>query len=359
MGADPLTLARALVRGGGVSAAHLPTVGAACAASLFRVPFTAAERLWAALRSRRSSSAPPPLFLLGHWRSGTTHLYNTLARDPRFGWVEPVATGLPWDFLLLGRALRPLLERQLPADRAIDRIPVTPDAPQEDEAALANMQTLSLYHGLYFPRRFRDRVMEGVFFDGTTRAQRERWLRRFRLFHDKLRLRWPGRRVVIKNPVYTARVALIREVFPDARFIHIHRNPYVVFQSMRRFYRVLLDTLALQIERPDPNEIDAVILDVYARMMEAYDADVSGLGPERLVEVRFEAFEADPEPTLTRVYAALELGDFEPVRDRIAAYVASVCGYRKNRHTFDPASREAVEARWGRWIERWGYAPPA
>ena len=51
---------------------------------------------------------PPPIFLLGHWRSGTTHLYNLLGQGD-FAYVDPIAAGLPWEFLTLGRWLRPLL----------------------------------------------------------------------------------------------------------------------------------------------------------------------------------------------------------------------------------------------------------
>src|SRR5687767_13430189 len=29
-------------------------------------------------------AVPPPLFVLGHWRSGTTHLHNLLTIDARF-----------------------------------------------------------------------------------------------------------------------------------------------------------------------------------------------------------------------------------------------------------------------------------
>ncbi len=39
------------------------------------------------------------------------------------------------------------------------------------------------------------------------------------------------KRLVIKSPVHTARVALLLKLFPDAQFIYIHRNPYEVFQS--------------------------------------------------------------------------------------------------------------------------------
>ena len=76
---------------------------------------------------RRSAPMPPPLFIVGHWRSGTTHLYNVLSRSPAFGYVPPIATGLPWDMLGLARLLRPLLERALPPERFVDSLPVRPE----------------------------------------------------------------------------------------------------------------------------------------------------------------------------------------------------------------------------------------
>ena len=39
------------------------------------------------------------------------------------------------------------------------------------------------------------------------------------------------RRLLLKSPCHTARVKLLLEEFPDARFIYLHREPYTVFQS--------------------------------------------------------------------------------------------------------------------------------
>ncbi len=61
----------------------------------------------------------PPLFIVGHWRSGTTHLFNILGESPRFQTISPVTTGLPWDFLVLGRLLKSLLEKTIPGARFI------------------------------------------------------------------------------------------------------------------------------------------------------------------------------------------------------------------------------------------------
>jgi omega-hydroxy-beta-dihydromenaquinone-9 sulfotransferase len=184
-GSDPLTLVTVLVRNGFVPPSRLLQVGIALGSVLLRAPFSLAEAAWFAWERRRQPPMPAPLFIIGHWRSGTTHLYNVLSRDPQFGFVPPLAVGLPWDMFGLGAALRPVLERALPKHRYIDNISVKPDSPQEDEIALANMTPLSFYHGLYFPSRFDANFRRGLFFEGCTRAEIERWRRHFIYFLEK------------------------------------------------------------------------------------------------------------------------------------------------------------------------------
>jgi len=67
---------------------------------------------------------PDPVFIVGVHRSGTTHLGNLLAASGQFGYVSPIAAGLPWELLTLGTWLRPPLEKTIPEDRLIDRVRV-------------------------------------------------------------------------------------------------------------------------------------------------------------------------------------------------------------------------------------------
>ncbi|MEL7408408.1 MAG: sulfotransferase, partial [Cyanobacteria bacterium J06558_2] len=153
MGCNLKTLFKLLSQNGMVAPNRLPQLSLILGATLSRSPFSWGERIVVA--NSEQSFKQPPVFIVGHWRSGTTFLYNLLSRDPNWATVSPLATGLPWDFLWLGKWLQPILERALPQARKIDQVPVNPDSPQEDEIALANMQTVSFYHGLYFPQRFR------------------------------------------------------------------------------------------------------------------------------------------------------------------------------------------------------------
>lgn len=355
LGADALTLWSILRAAGPVRREALPLIAAMIGSAVGRLPFSLAERAWTGLRTH-GREPPAPVFIVGHWRSGTTHLYNVLSRDPRFGYVTPLATGMPWDFLLLGAALRPVLERFVPRERLIDRVPVAPDAPQEDEIALASMQTLSFYHGIYFPRHLAEWFDRGVFFDGASRHEVRRWCSRMRHFVVKLALSQPGRRLLIKNPVYSARIARLREMWPQARFIHIHRNPYVVFQSTRNFYRKLLPAFSLQAH--EPQMLDELILSRYPRMMQALVDEMARLPRNRGIEIPFDEFERDPLNTVERIYRTLELDGFAEARPAFEAYLASLDDYRKNRYTFSRDDNERVTQRWGRFVERWGYERP-
>lgn len=325
------------------------------AAALGRAPVSALEGWLTDGGLPGTDEMAPPVFILGHWRSGTTHLYNVMSLD---GWgiVPPVATGLPWDLFGIARAFRPLLERQLPETRYIDAIPVTPDSPQEDEIALANMSPLSFYHGIYFPRAFDRLIDRGLFFEGCTAAEVAGWESRFVHFMRRLS-RHQGRRLLIKNPVHTVRPAQLRRLFPAAKFVYIHRNPFDVFLSMRNFYDRLIEALALQ-DRPAELDIDATILRVYVRMMERFEAETACWDAPDLVSLPYDLLDRAPLEALKRIYSGLDLEGFDRAVPVFARYLETVRSYRKNRFRGDQVAVDKVLAHWGPWVARHGYEVP-
>lgn len=349
------TLSSVLADSGGIPASSLPGVLGLLGAVIGRTPISAIEKVYTRAKLNAAGDMPPPVFIVGHWRSGTTHLYNLMVQDD-FGFVPPVATGLPWDMLLLGRALKPVIDRALPETRYIDNIPVRPDSPQEDEIALANMSPLSFYHGIYFPKAFDFHVGRGLFFDGCTQAEVEQWQETFTYFMHKLWLQQDRKRLLIKNPVYTSRVEMLHRLYPDALFIHIRRNPYEVFESMRNFYAKLFKQLALQ--PYDHVDIDEAVLSVYERIMGLIDAQWPSIPDSQKVEIAYENLDSNPVPELERVYGELGLPGFDTVRPRFEAYLRSVAGFEKNRFDYSDRSAALVEDRLGAFVERGGYARP-
>lgn len=353
-GANIGTLLRAVARAGPPTKPL--SAAAILGAVLARSPFSAAEKIIIDSRLPRAETLAPPVFILGHWRSGTTHLYNVMVKSGAFAFVPPVATGLPWDLFGLARAFRPLLEKALPEHRYIDNIPVTPDSPQEDEIAVANMTDLSFYHGIYFPKAFEEFVRRGLFFDGCSEADIERWKRRFVYLLRKLSKYQDGKTLLIKNPVYTARLALLRNMFPEAKFVHIRRNPYEVFVSMRNFYRKLFAEFALQ---PFGHvDIDEAILSVYERMMDALEREAAQLAPPTYLDLAYEDLDRDGVGTISRIYDQLQLPGFGTARPKFEAYLASVRSFEKNKFAYSDEAAAKVEQRLARFIRKWGYRRP-
>ncbi len=354
-GADLGTLGRVLPHAGPLPLSSWPQLALACASGLGRLPFTLLERGMVAAMRRGRPLDPPPIFLLGHWRSGTTHLYNLMGKGD-FAYVDPIAAGLPWEFLTLGRWFRPLLKKALPEGRFIDAMAVTPESPQEDELAIANMSPLSFYHAIYFPRRFDRFFTRGLLLEGVGEAEVRAWLARADHLFWKLAHQHGGRQLVIKNPVYTARLAMLADFYPGAKFVHIVRNPHEVFASTRSFFSKLFEALALQpAEGLDP---EAITLETYPKVMDPLIQDAGALAPGRYVELRFEALEADPLGSLRRIYEALDLPGFATAEPRFRDHLGSVSSYARAARSFPERDLALVEERWARYLTHWGYERP-
>lgn len=354
MGARLRTLIAGFAANGLPTPRALPLATLMALSALARAPFGIVDAIKMARGGGPEMAAP--VFIVGHWRSGTTHLHNLMSRSPAFGQITPLASGLPDQILSLGTWLRPLLEKALPDDRHVDEVAVDPDSPQEDEIPLANLQPLSVFHAVYFPKHFQRLIDRGVFFEGVSPREIARWQRLVRRFAEKI-VRHQGREtLLIKNPVYTARIRLLREIWPDARFVHIRRNPYVVFASTRHYYRSLLPDLALQ--RHDHVDIDAFVLATFTRLMAQYDAESADVPASHLVEVVYEELEESPVAILADIFQRLDLPGWEETRPRVEAYLETIRTYRKNTHQISAGDIAQVDAAWGDHVRRWGYQPP-
>ena len=356
-GADIKTLAKLTLRSGGIKRGKRLLFLLIWLAAIGRFPFTLIEYLIVLLRRGKTLPIAPPIFILGHWRSGTTHLYNVMSKADRFGYVSPFSAALPWDILVIGRLFAPILRKSLPSSRYIDNVSVDAISPQEDEIALANMTAISYYQALYFPKKFDDYFDEGTFFDDLTPHQLKGWEKTLRYLYLKLTLDQGGRQLLIKNPVYTARPGHLHEVYPQAKFIHIHRHPYKVFVSMRNFYEKLLKQLSFQ--DYDHVDIDALIFKTYRRMMSNLKEQTKDLSPAQYGEIKFDAFQAAPLEELSRIYTQMDLGDFDADKADFAVYLDSVKSYKKNKFELPDDLKSKIDENWGDLYADWGYAPKA
>jgi hypothetical protein len=225
------------------------------------------------------------------------------------------------------------------------------DEPFEDEFALAILTGLSPYFSWTFPRR-RERHDARLTLDDD--AEADRWKAGLRWFASKLTLKY-GRPLVLKSPPHTARIRHILDVFPEARFVHIHRHPYEVFASTRRLIEVGVDGLRLQ---TGPDDVEEQIVRRYRAMHERFDRDAPRIARGRYIEVRCSDLESDPLGEMERIYEALALPGWgaasRVVRTWMGARPASA---RFSHSPLDAGLRAMLHREWRSWFDRWGYDP--
>jgi len=340
----------------GIDRAHLPRALLVTATTLLTSPLRAWERIRYGRRIRRTRIHPSPVFIIGHWRSGTTHLHNLLCQDEQFASLTTFQALAPGFYLIGDGAIKRAIARLAAArwpTRLIDNIPLDMDAPQEDEFALANLCEHSYIHTFSLPRQANEIFERSVLLEGMDPRGRARWMETYLELLRKATLASGGRRQVVKNCAHSARIPLLLGEFPDAKFVHIHRNPYKVFVSTLHMLNTVLQRSQLQ--QVSQEQLEAFVLRSYVRLMERFLADRSRIPKGNLAELRFDDLQAEPIEALRTIYEELGLPGFGATEYRFHAYLESVSGYRKNVYDFADEVVRHVNEHWSFALDTFGY----
>ncbi len=294
-----------------------------------------------------------PVFILGHWRSGTTFVHNVLSLDEHFGYNTTYQTVFP-NLMLFGQSFfKKSMAYLMPDKRPTDNMELNVDLPQEEEFALANMTTVNYYNFWFFPKAWQEYTDRFLTFKKATPAEKEEFKQVFKQLVRVSLHNTNGTQFLSKNPPHTARVKEILEIYPNAKFIYLMRNPYTVFESTRSFFTNTIQPLKLQ--DISNEEIEAHILDVYQTMYHKYEEDKKLIPEGNLIEVKFEDVEANALEVTKNIYQTLQIPGFEEARPAIEAYLEKKKGYKKNKYQYDPRTIELVESNWKFALDQWGY----
>lgn len=317
--------------------------------------FRGLQRIYLRFRLRNSVlEDDAPIFVIGHWRSGTTHLHYLLSQDARYshlgsfqGFFFNIAFTTKWFF-------KPILRRVMPMTRPQDNVKIDVDAPTEDEHALVNVTKMSGMHMFFFPKNM-DYFNKYNCFDGISEEELSKWkedfskmLKQIELFNGK------DKKLLLKNPHSTARIKTLLEIYPKAKFVHIHRNPYDVFNSTRTLYEKAVRSQFLQ-EFSD-EELNELILYCYEKMMSGYLSHRDVIPADQLIEIGYADLVTDPINVLEEIYTKLNLGEFATTKGRFEEYLTELGEYKLNPpKEIDPEMKEEIKRRWGFAFDEWKY----
>jgi hypothetical protein len=304
-------------------------------------------------RIRQTVIRHPPLFIIGHWRTGTTLLHEFLIRDKRHGFPTTYECFAPNDFLLTERLFTRWLRFLMPARRPMDNMAAGFERPQEDEFALCMLGVPSPYLTIAFPNH-PPQGQEYLDFAGVRPRALARWKLVFYRFLQQLTFKNP-KRLVLKSPPHTGRIKVLKELFPGALFVHIIRDPYVVFPSTVNLWQTLYRTHGLQ--RPTFVGLEEHVFTTFLRLFARLEEGRRHLDPAHFHEVRYEDLVRDPVGQMRALYEHFNLGGFDAYLPHLERYLASIKGYETNRYELTPEQRAEVSRRWGEVIRRYGYAP--
>jgi len=308
----------------------------------------------------------PPLVIIGHWRTGTTYLHELFSLDERFSVPTALECCAPGHFLLSGWLLR-ILSFLLPGKRPMDNMPMSLDSPQEDEFSLLNLGFPSPYETMMFPNH-RPVLHEFLNMSEVAQEQVEAWkkgllrflqLVNYRGKHHK-ELGAGSRRIVLKSPPHTARLRILRAMFPAAQFIHVVRHPCDVFASTVWLWRVMYAVEGFQIPQFNslPNGVPSIgqyVLDTMDLLYRDFFTQTAQIPSYQFCEVRYEDLVRAPIVELEGIYRKLNLGTFGTVQGRLEAHVHKLKSYKRNRYQISEEERTEVFRRWRWYMERYGY----
>ena len=163
------------------------------------------------------------------------------------------------------------------------------------------------------------------------------------------------RRIVLKSPPHTARIKVLMELFPNARFVHIVRDPFVLFPSTVTLWKRLYQDEGVQVARHVG--LDDYVFRTLDRMYEALQRDRPPRSyPSRFSEVRYEDLVKDPVGQMRRIYRRVGTG-------RVRQGASGPGGIRQvsSRLREEPLRTHAgvargIGRRWCGYISKYGYS---
>jgi omega-hydroxy-beta-dihydromenaquinone-9 sulfotransferase len=329
---------------------------------IVRVIFLLQAALWSSLFSRldalrfgKATSSQPlpgdPIFIVGHWRTGSTFLHQILSRDPQLTTPTLFQVAQPESFLISYKYFQPLFNSLVSKHRPMDMVRLGMNEPQEDEYALYRMTRYSPLEGLVFPKS-KEYFLNHVTTFLPPEAVASEWDEKLKLFFKRVAYHSEGR-IVSKNPFNSLRILHLARLFPGAKFLHIIRNPMDVVPSTIHMWDIVQrqNCLNRNAHRPTVAEVSTGL----RKILDLMELQLNELPEEHYIVIRFEDLEQDPLGSLKSVYGKLQLPFTTDFEKNIRTFLSEVSDFKKNSFCLSDEDKAVIRAELKQFMERYRY----
>jgi hypothetical protein len=319
--------------------------------SLLSEVFTIVEKLKYQKKIKQTKIEKPPVFIIGHWRSGTTLLHQLIYLDRQFTAPSLVQTVIPEHFLFSTKYWVPVMKKMMPPKRPMDEVELGPLDPMEDEWALIRMSASTPFMKVFFPSA-KVRFITGTNEFVPVGSNLEKWKNSFLLFLTKITL-LTQKQIVLKNPYHTPRIALLAEMFPGAKFIHIVRHPFRIIPSAINMWNIVSGENAFKSGWKELTTEETA--QVVHEFWQSVNENKAWLAKDQFAEIKFEDLEKDPAGELKRIYADLRLSFSAEHEESIMQFMEEKKNYRKNIFSLSQEQKESINNVLGTYMRNYGY----
>lgn len=233
----------------------------------------------------------------------------------------------------------------------MDNVRLGMDEPQEDEYALYRMTTFSPLERLVFPKSvaFFLNDYEPI---PTKEKDLSIWEEKLTSWFKKLTLQ-SGKTIISKNPFNSWRIKELSKLFPNARFIHIYRNPVKVVPSAIHMWKIVHKQNCLNSLGKAPCTED--VISILDNLLQVIRQDSTFLDKEKFYEMRFEDLEKDPVHELTELYRAFGLKQDNDLAQRIDEFLKENNNFQKNTYPLSNGDEALIRRKLQHHMEYFNY----
>jgi hypothetical protein len=314
-------------------------------------PLRIIEKMLIRRKVKKTSLTKDPVFIIGHYRTGTTYLITLLSKDKSKGYVSNLEGYAPHMFVTFKKPISKILGWLLPDTRPMDDVEMSVEEPTEDEYSVGAFSKYGFYNGFIFPRNFQLYSDYNSFDNYPKDAQK--WKKIYHYIVQKLTYSYNGNQLFLKNPACCYRVPYLLEMYPNAKFIYTYRNPYNMYASNYKFYYEVFEIYRLQ--NYNDETMQAIMTENYVEMVEKYNEAKKLIRPENFIDIRYEDFIKDPMHHIKKIYTQFGLNNFEETLPAFQAHVDDQKSYTPNIHKISDDIINRVNKNWDHIREQFGY----